>query len=86
MTHRQTGCYLFTICFVQWFLVVFCTQWPCLSRDRHVIILVFLVSHVSSLCVCLQHLSEAKKAQQSLESTYKQLDSVSLFTCQAVSQ
>lgn len=27
---------------------------------------------------CLQYLLEAKKAQQSLESTYKQLDSVSL--------
>lgn len=28
---------------------------------------------------CLQYLMDAKKAQQSLESTYKQLDSVSLL-------
>lgn len=29
---------------------------------------------------CLQYLLDAKKAQQNLESTYKQLDSVSLET------
>ena len=35
-------------------------------------------SHSVYFYECLQYLMEAKKAQQSLESTYKQLDSVSL--------
>ena len=80
MSHtRHTGiCFL--VCYVLWLseVIVYSASAPahgCLSVCH---LTRLPSSHSVYFYECLQYLMEAKKAQQSLESTYKQLDSVSL--------
>lgn len=79
VSNRHTGiCFL--VCYVVWLLEVIVYS---VSAPTHVCLsLCHLIrlpsSHLVYFYECLQYLMEAKKAQQSLESTYKQLDTVSL--------
>lgn len=80
VSNRHTGiCFL--VCYVVWLLevIVYSVSTPyTLSRCLSPCHLTRLPSsHSVYFYECLQYLMEAKKAQQSLESTYKQLDSVS---------
>lgn len=77
--------FLSVVLYVLWLFVGYCEfcvcpcTWPSLSFFLSLSFSV-IWSHSYSVYFyeCLQYLMEAKKAQQSLESTYKQLDSVSL--------
>lgn len=73
----------FPVCYVTWLFEVivysvseptYCCLSPSLSSDPPPL----PSSHSGYFYECLQYLMEAKRAQQSLESTYKQLDSVSV--------